>query len=467
MEKFIGYLPVDRRLAITRGESLAQTTSGAALVAEISGMAVLASAMHDTPGIRPGVEELNQKINEIYGGLIEAIHDHRGSIVQFSGFRLVCWFAEDHGLQAVSAALAMQAHAACVRDLVPGRIGLKIAVASGKAYRLCVGDPSIQLIDLLAGPAVLEAAELCQNAADGGLLVSGEVMEMIGRWVQIQDIGMSTGGVKFGLIQNVQRVNLKAPWPQLSRKLRQAELRPWLPFPIYVRLLTNQDPYPMDFHDVAGVCLAFAGLDFEADPEAARHLDQFVRWVQNTANRHGGYLLNLELERTGGQICLSFGAPTAHSDDTDRAIAAALDLRKPLPFPSPITNIRLGLSSARVCMGSFGSEARRGFGMVCEEFNLSSGLVKIAKPGQILADGNLLARVERHFSWLELGERDLQLPLTKETVRVLTAEIIDAIDYEPLTLADPIRPRAAVSEPMPPRMPKKRGTPAYSRIIVD
>ncbi len=54
------YLPQDRRLALARGETLPERTSGAALFADISGFTPLTEEITRSLGTRRGVEELDR-----------------------------------------------------------------------------------------------------------------------------------------------------------------------------------------------------------------------------------------------------------------------------------------------------------------------------------------------------------------------------------------------------------------------
>src|SRR5262245_29136780 len=171
------YIPTDRRSAMARGITLPDRTSGAALFADISGFTPLCDVLTRELGPRRGVEELIHQINHVYDTLIAEVDRFGGSVVSFAGDSIICWFAEqgigDGGwgldqlppasiphplspaaLRAATCALALQeAMRSFATDRLPDArttaLALKVAVASGPARRFVVGNPGIQLIDVL------------------------------------------------------------------------------------------------------------------------------------------------------------------------------------------------------------------------------------------------------------------------------------------------------------------------------
>jgi len=173
------YLPQDRRQALARGVDLPDHTTGVALFADISSFTPLTEALDRTLGARRGAEEMTRQINRVYDALIAEVDRYSGSVIGFAGDAITCWF-DDQGMgdggwgmenaapspiphppstaRAVACAVALQdAMQQCAATLLPDgtttALGLKVAVASGPARRFVVGDPALQLLDVLAGAA--------------------------------------------------------------------------------------------------------------------------------------------------------------------------------------------------------------------------------------------------------------------------------------------------------------------------
>src|SRR5262245_34973488 len=156
------YLPQDRRAALACGETLPSRARGSALFADISGFTPLTERLTQQFGARRGAEELTRQINAVYDALIAEVDCLGGSVINFAGDAITCWFqaTDDRdlttnaaSLRTVACAFAMQ----CAMRDYPD-LSLKVAVTTGAARRFAVGDPQIQLLDTLAGATIARLA---------------------------------------------------------------------------------------------------------------------------------------------------------------------------------------------------------------------------------------------------------------------------------------------------------------------
>ncbi len=186
------FIPEDRRRALAAHRTLPLHAHGSALFADISGFTPLTEALARQFGQRRGAELLTQQLNQVYSALISAVEAANGSVIGFSGDAITCWFddneAQTPGNQdssqdssrntrmaaraAVTCAIAMQRAMAHFAELtlaggVQARLGLKTAIVTGAASRLLVGEPGIQLIDVLAGSTLDTLADAEHSAAAG------------------------------------------------------------------------------------------------------------------------------------------------------------------------------------------------------------------------------------------------------------------------------------------------------------
>jgi class 3 adenylate cyclase/tetratricopeptide (TPR) repeat protein len=111
-----------------------------------------------------------------------------------------------------------------------------------------------------------------------------------------------------------------------------------------------------------------------------------------------------------------FGAPLAHEDDARRAALTALEIRNTLHrrqaapgLPAGETlQVRLGLNTGLVVVGSIGDNLRMDYTAVGDTTNLAARLQQNAQPGQILAS-EATARLVRGYVELEdLGQIDVK-----------------------------------------------------------
>src|ERR1044071_7467268 len=86
------YLPQDRLRALARGETLPDRTRGSALFADISGFTAFTEGLRNILGPRRGAEELAERIEAVYSELITQIERFGGSVIDFAGDSMLCWF---------------------------------------------------------------------------------------------------------------------------------------------------------------------------------------------------------------------------------------------------------------------------------------------------------------------------------------------------------------------------------------
>ena len=413
MNQFAAYVPIDRRRAMANRQTLSDRTSGGALFADISGFTPLTEALATELGPQRGAEELTRTLNQVYNGLIAAVHTYNGSVIGFAGDAITCWFDGDDGHRAVACALTMQSLMARYGEVsTPGgkivQLAIKTAVAAGPTRRFMLGDPSIQLFDVLAGDTLTRMAAAEQRAERNELIVSSEVMDALGGLLEIAEVHQNELGQTFGVVAGLIRQPEFVSQPTSMAILNEAELRSWVLPPVYTRLLTGQGNYLAELRPAATIFLYFDGLQYDEDPDAGHKLNQFIRWVQNVLNRHEGYLLQLIMGDKGSYLYASFGAPVAHGDDPLRAVAAALELKELPKFLSYIKNVKAGISYGRVRTGAYGSEIRKTYGVIGDTVNVSARLMQKAQPGQILVSEQIFSRVRQRSIYRELGSISLK-----------------------------------------------------------
>jgi class 3 adenylate cyclase/tetratricopeptide (TPR) repeat protein len=382
------YLPIDRLLAIARGAPMPETSEGAALFADVAGFTPLTEALVRTLGPRLGAEEISRQLNLVYDALVAEAHRFGGSVITFSGDAVTCWFEGDTGRRATAAALEMHAALARVGTiLLPrgGRINLalKVAVASGAARRFVVGDPALQLIDVLAGATLERMARAERLAHRAEVVLSPECAAALADDALVLEWRKADAGyvpVVGGLLAEIPTAPL--PLPQ-SVAVPVERLRPWL-IPALYEQIAGVGTLQPEIRPVAVVFVRFGAVDYDGDRDAGARLDAYIRWVQGVLARYGGALLQLTIGDKGSYFYAIFGAPLAHEQGAARACLAALELRSPPAELAAVGAVQIGISEGTCWAGAYGGAARRTYGVLGDDVNLAARLMLRAAPGEIL-----------------------------------------------------------------------------------
>lgn len=383
------YLPQDRLRALAHDETLPETTFGSALFADISGFTPLFKNLADKLGPQRAAEEITHLLNQVYESLISLVDQQRGSIIDFVGDAITCWFEHDiPPLRAATCALAIQREMAAFASMevvssVTTQLAVKVSLACGPARRFLVGDPTIRQIDTLAGETLSQMSQANEIAKQGEIVLAPSAATALGRSITLSEIRRhSESGAEFSVLEALANPAEARPWPDVP-VLDSDQIRPWFPTPLFERLQAEDRETMMpELRPVVALFLRFSGLDYDHDPDAGQKLDAFIRWVQQTVSYYDGHLLQLTIGDKGSFLYVVFGALTAHDDDAVRAVKAAKSL---LALPDDLNFItpQIGLASGQARTGTYGSATRRSFGAIGSDVVLAARLMMAAPAGEI------------------------------------------------------------------------------------
>jgi CheY-like chemotaxis protein len=391
-ERMTVYLPMDRRHALVRNETLPDRTEGTALCADISGFTPLTAALAQELGLKRGAEVLTRHLNRVYGALIAEVHRYGSSVLNFSGDAILCWFDRDAGLRAVACGLAMQNAMAQFASVTTPTgtafsLAIKVAVVRGPARRFLVGDPQQRTIEVLAGRTVDELARAEHCANPGQVIAQSEIADAAGGQVTVD--GWRTEpetGQRLAIVSGLTGPPPVAPWPELpADALTDEQCRPWLLPAVYRRMSSGTQQFLAELRPAATLFLSFQGLDYDGDADAGVKLDAYVRWVQTVLERYDGSLIKITMGDKGRYLHAVFGAPVAHHDDEVRAVSAALALQMPPPELAYVSGFRIGVTRGQMRVGTYGGPTRCTYGMQGDSINLAARLMQAAT--HVCADG--------------------------------------------------------------------------------
>ena len=343
-----------------------------------------------------GAEEMSELLSATFAGLLTVARADGADLVKWGGDAVLLLFqGPDHALRAARSAYRMRAALRTTGKLVTtsGLVTLRVSVGihSGEFDFFLVGDPAIHRELLISGPGASVTAEMEAAAAAGQIGLSAATAALLpgrllgeplaGGWLlrsqpQLEDIPAVPRQAAGIDPENVLPVNIRA---HLLGGTSEPEHR----------------PITVAFVEFSGTdeLLATAGAEALADA-----LDDVVRNVQSACADHDVTFFETDINRDGGKIMLTAGAPRSADHDEERMLRVArlvLDRAGRLP-------LRIGVNRGHVFAGDFGPEFRRTYSVKGDAVNLAARVMGKAGPGQLLAT---LAVVERSQTVFRTVER--------------------------------------------------------------
>ncbi len=151
-------------------------------------------------------------------------------------------------------------------------------------------------------------------------------------------------------------------------------------------------------------------------------LNQFFSRMTEIIFKHDGTLDKY----IGDSLMAVFGAPIEKKDDPERAILAALEMKRELRAimkkaePEKRFNIRIGINTGRVVAGNIGSPNRMEYTVIGDPVNIASRLESIAELNQILIGEETYRHVKRKFKIKKVGLKKVK----GRTAEVMVYEVI-------------------------------------------
>jgi class 3 adenylate cyclase/tetratricopeptide (TPR) repeat protein len=417
----LSYLPFDRQSAIAQNITLPEESTGSVLHADISGFTPLTELMVKVYGARRGAERLTHYLDMIYDALISQVSDYGGSVIGFSGDAILCWFpGKDSARQAVTVSRAMLQAVADLDAIQPEgneplKLAVKLAVTTGHVRRFLVGNPTIQVIEVLTGQAVSQLHSAVKHTRRGQLVIDTATFQACANMMHVESVGE-------GFFQVNGIVEKTAITPQERVELSLEQVRAWLLPEVYERLQAGLGEFLTELRPVAPLFLKFTGIDFEQEG-AGEKLNLYLCEVQDVLERYRGRLIQFTTDDKGCYFYAVFGAPLAHEDDALRAVSASTELRQPaFDF---IDSVQIGISQGMMRVGAYGSNQARTYGVLGDDVNLAARLMEHAGSCEVIVSERVRKATQHAFNWKSLPA--IMVKGKREPVAV--AQLIS--DYQP------------------------------------
>jgi class 3 adenylate cyclase/tetratricopeptide (TPR) repeat protein len=336
---------------------------------------------------RVGAEEMSDILDATFGALLTVAQDDGGDLVKWGGDAvLMLYQGYAHAARAARAAYRMRKELRKFTQLPTssGRVALKMSVGihSGEFHFFLVGDSEIHRELIVSGPSASITAEMESVAAAGQIAVSDACAALLPKRI----LGAPIAGGRL-LSQEPALTDHAAPPAPVSTGIDVGQA---LPPPIrqYLHAASGESEH----RPIAVAFVQFSGTDAllnSSGPEAlAAALDECVRNVQQAVGAHEVTFFESDINRDGGKIMLTAGAPLSvgsHEERMLRAVRLIADRAGTLA-------VRVGVNCGHVFAGDFGPEFRRTFSVKGDAINLAARVMGKAAPGQVLATREVIAR---------------------------------------------------------------------------
>ena len=339
-----------------------------------------------------GAEEMSDTLNGMFASLLDVAYRDGAGLVKWGGDAvLLLYDGPDHAARACRAAHRMRATLREVGrlDTSSGRVTLRMSVGihSGTFHFFLVGDPTYHRELIVAGPAASTTAVMEATADAGEIGLSPQTAAML----HPRHVGRPKGEAL--LLRSEPDVPPVGIPP--VKDVDDLDLGSVLPVPIREHLLAQ--PGDAEHRTVAVAFVQFSGTDALLErrgPQAvADALDEAMSNVQQATASHGVTFFETDINRDGGKVMLTAGAPVSHGHDEDRMLRAA----RLIVERAGVLPLRIGVNRGPVFSGDFGPFYRRTYSVKGDAINLAARVMGKAAPGELLATRAAVDRVTSRF----------------------------------------------------------------------
>ncbi|MBK9750373.1 MAG: adenylate/guanylate cyclase domain-containing protein [Chloroflexi bacterium] len=445
------FLPLYIEEEILKTQGYSALRPGTFMFADVSGFTALSERLQ-RESTQEGAEILTMVMNDYFAEMLEILAKSDGQLLKFAGDALLAFFPAKprsiaDAVKAVRTGLRMQRAIERFKPISDPRLVellkgdqyslvMSIGVARGKLFEMLIGNQAQRdhlILGSLPGAAMSAESvgrqdEVIVDAKLAALLVGHFSFKRMGHgFSQVVDsLGAELGDYEFEALKK-RRAKGSALFDlttdmlidTLRQLLSRVEAMSVYVAPAVLHELINSGDYHLRSSNRFAVTMfiyatGFAELlDTRRGAEDRRDLiasiaERYYNVVQQTITEYGGTLTRTDPYQLGTKLLATFGVPVAHSDDADRAVDAALEIRQRLmalnqslehELPDDLRRAacitqRIGIAQGNTFAGEVGWKARREFTVMGDDVNLAARLMAKAAPGQIMISDRVYGRVQ-------------------------------------------------------------------------
>ncbi len=348
----------------------------AVLFADISGFTALTEKL--TRNNPEGADQLVGILDRYLGRAIDIISDWGGDIFKFAGDALFAvWKVEAHENLAEQTLLAVRCALTVQKTLhkfepAPGvYLSIKMSMSAGQIRALLVGGTFDRWEPVIMGEPMNQVGKGEKSAHPGEIVIGPRAWKLL----RNAGFGFVNGSGKF-------RIPTFAPTPP---PLPPTETRPVSAagekillnlIPRAILAQVNEEAHVSSgLHHISVIFMNIRGLS--PDTPLAE-MQALMSLMQNCMYRYHGSINRFGVDDKGAVLLAGFGLPPFRSsDDPERAVQAALDLRAALKKAGRETSI--GITTGKVFCGPVGNARRSEYTVHGSRVNLAARLMQAAE----------------------------------------------------------------------------------------
>lgn len=363
---------------------------GSLAFVDISGFTALTEALARQGKV--GAEQLSDILSATFAELLTVAYADGAQLVKWGGDAVLLLFdGADHAARAARATYRMRERLSVVGRIRAGRttvtLRMSVGIHSGEFHFFLVGDPEVHRELVISGPAASRCAET-------EALAEADQIGLTAETVAVLDPSYVGGPLGEGALLAACPDLPDLP-PVRRPDPRGLDLGSLLPPPIRDHLRSARGE--AEHRTIAVGFVQFGGTDallaHEGPDALAEALDECVRSVQRAARRYGVTFFETDINRDGGKVMLTAGAPASADRNEERMLLAAAEI---VSRPGRLT-VRVGVNRGEVFSGDFGPEFRRTSSVKGDAINLAARLLGKAQPGQAVVTLRTLERSATAF----------------------------------------------------------------------
>ncbi len=397
-----GFIPEDQHRALSAGQPLSVVRNGTSVFCDIVGFSTISADLVRAHGRRHGAELLHRMLEQTIGQVVSLARKRQGFALSFAGDSVTLWFdaiaigsAEKAAAQAAATALDL------VAGWVPGSPRLRLSIASGAFDRLTLGDPAFGWLELLGGEQSLRLAKMDQLATAERIVICDTTARLIAGG----DARLSAvPGQDAFVLEGLKATPLTAPadLPPLDTETALG----WVPVRLRDTVLalekTSHDLAALaEIRPITAVFVLIADVGTAGNTAGSDRTKGFLRELQASVHRSGGMVLDLSSDAKGTYAPCVFGAPAAHEDDPERALAAALTVLE-LGAKHGVV-VKVGVARGTGLAGLIAADARLRYSTISAAMNQAARLMMRAESGTALTTTDMAERALARFDFVEAG----------------------------------------------------------------